>query len=53
MGYDMESEFGKVEDGDLEDFQMTREEILGRNESTIKKHKKKGCGYLGRIVTYP
>ena len=53
MGFDMESEFGKVEDWDLEDFQMTREEILGRNESTIKKHKKKGCGYLGRIVTYP
>ena len=32
---------------------MTREEIFGREESLIEKVGKKGCCYLGKIVSYP
>jgi DNA helicase HerA-like ATPase len=32
---------------------MVREEIFGREESLVKKVGKIGCGYLGKIVSYP
>jgi DNA helicase HerA-like ATPase len=32
---------------------MIREEIFGREESQTKKVGKKGCGYLGKVVSYP
>ena len=32
---------------------MVREEIFGREESLIEKVGKKGCCYLGKIVSYP
>lgn len=32
---------------------MIREEIFGREESLTKKVGKKGCGYLGKVVSYP
>ncbi|MEE9150270.1 MAG: DUF87 domain-containing protein [Thermoplasmata archaeon] len=32
---------------------MTREEIFGREESLVERVGKKGCCYLGKIVSYP
>ena len=32
---------------------MAREEIFGREESLVEKVGKKGCCYLGKIVSYP
>ncbi len=32
---------------------MTRYEIFGREEKAVKKFDKKGCCYLGKVVSYP
>ena len=32
---------------------MSREEIFGREKKLIEKNGKKGCGYMGKIVSYP
>ncbi len=32
---------------------MSREEIFGREEKLVEEEGKKGCGYMGKIVSYP